>query len=285
MSLGLVAITMVNGLTAGMLYALMAAGFSLIYGAAGVLFCAHGEIYMLGAIGGLVLIERAGIPFFPGLIIIMLSLGLLGLVFERSIVRRFLGNDFVVFLTTLAAAILIANISLILIGGLEYGVQTPFPGTIGLAGANIPKDKVMVSIISLAAILSLHFFLSKAKLGQAIRAVAQDPEAAALMGINRNRIMQIVLFISLAIAGMAGALVAPLYHANVFLGTPALLITFIVVILGGIGSFLGAVAGGILLGFIYSFAGIFIGEFNYLLSFVILIIFLLVRPRGFFGRE
>lgn len=276
---------LVNGVATGFLYALVAVGFSLIFGVGRIFFFAHGEIYMLGGLGALIGIERMGLPFFPVLFGAMLCIGLLGLIFEKFLIRRFHGKVFVITILTLAIAMLIRNLSLRFVGGLKYGVHTPFPGVIDIGGVTIARDSLAIIGIALAAILFLHFFLHRAKLGQAMRAVAQDPEVAALQGIDRNRTMQVVLFISLAIAGGAGVLIAPIHYVGVFSGTPALMNTFAVVILGGIGSFPGAIAGGLLLGILHGFGGIFIGGLTSLAAFVIIMIFLVVRPQGFFGRE
>lgn len=281
----LVAMTLVNGVELGLLYALIAVGFSLIYGAGKVLFCAHGEIYMLGALGSFIMIERLGLPFFLTLFLIMIGTGAVGLLLERVMFRRFYGNDLVIFMLSLGLAMFIANVTLQLFGGATKGVQTPFPGSIDVMNASLPVDKLVVIAISVAIILALNWFLNNVKVGQAIRAVAQDPVAATLQGIDKNRSMQVVFFLGLAVAGGAGVLVAPLYYVDVFMGTPALLSTFIVVILGGIGSFTGAIVGGLFLGLLLSFAGILIGGLTSLLSFVVVIIFLVVRPRGFLGRE
>lgn len=283
--LGLLATSIINGLEEGLLYALVAVGFSLIYSVGRMLFMTHAQIYMLGSLGALILIERIGIPFFPALFLIMLGTGLLGLLFERVLIRPFHDNELAVFILSLAGGIIIANVCLYVFGGQHYGVRTPFPGKIALWGTSFPIDRIAIGSIALAIVLFLNFFLNRVKAGQAIRAVAQDPEAAALQGIDKNRSMQIVLFLSLATAGGAGVLIAPLYWVDVLVGTPALMNTFIVVILGGMGSFVGAIVGGLFLGLIHSVGGIFIGGLTSLLSFVIVIIFLVVRPQGFFGRE
>ncbi len=285
MPTALLAITFINGVELGLLYALIAVGFSLIYGAGRILFCGHGEIYMIAALSAFLLIERVDLPFFPTMFIVMMGTGALGLLLERFMFRRFYGRPLVVFMLSLGLAMLIANLSLYIFGGDIRGITTPFPGYVAAMGIRLPIDKLVVIGIAIAMIVGLNWFLNNVKAGQTIRAVAQDPDAAALQGIDKNRSMQLVFFLGLALAGGAAVLVAPLYYVDVFLGTPALLNTFIVVILGGIGSFPGAVAGGLFLGILQSFTGVFIGGLTTLVSFIVVIIFLVVRPRGFFGRE
>jgi branched-chain amino acid transport system permease protein len=285
MPLEIFVVTLINGLELGMIYALVAVGFSFIYSTARVLFCAHGEIYMVGAYGTYLLTQRIGFPYFPTVLVIMVGLGLAGLVLERFLFRPFYENSFVTFILSFALAILISNIFLLLFGGQIRNVATPFPGSISLFEMKLPKEKIVVFFTAVAIFWALSWFLNNVKEGQAIRAVAQDREVASLQGIDINRSMQMVFFISFGLAGAAGALVAPIYYVDVFLGTPALMNAFIVVILGGMGSFLGAIAAGLFLGVIQSFAGIFIGGTTLLVSFIVVIIFLVLRPQGFFGRE
>ncbi len=277
--------TFINGLELGLIYALMAIGFSLIYGTAKIIFCTHGEIYMIGGMAAYFLVSQEGLPYFPALIFIMLSLGIFGLVIDRVLFRRLYGNDLSIFMASIGLAIVLSSVFLLIFGGQSRGIGSPFHGAIKVMGIHFSVNKLIVALISIGIILILHFFFHKVKAGQAVRAYAQDPEAAALQGISANRTVPLTFFVSLSVAGGAGVLVAPVYFADVFMGTPSLLNTFIVVILGGIGSFPGAIAGGLFLGILHSFGSLFIGELSFLLSFIIIIIFLIIRPQGFFGHE
>ena len=281
----LVTQAVVNGLELGLIYALVAIGFSLIYGTAKIIFCAHGEVYMVGAMASYYLISHQGMPFFLVLVLVMLGTGTFGLIVDRVLIRRLYGQDLNIFLVSLGLAIIIASTFLLIFGASAKGLKPPFPGLINVIGINLSVNKLMVALISIVLILALHFFFHRVKKGQSIRAYAQDPEAAALQGISINRTVPITFFISLTFAGGAGVLVAPIYFADVFMGTPALLNTFIVVILGGIGSFPGAIVGGLFLGLLTCVGSIFIGELSFILSFLIIIIFLIIKPQGFFGHE
>jgi branched-chain amino acid transport system permease protein len=284
-SLPLVIQTFVNGLELGLIYALVAVGFSLIYGTARVIFFTHGEVHMVGAMATYFFVTQHGVPYLVALAIIMPAMGAFGLLLDRVLFRRFYGRDLTLFLVSLGLALILTNVLLLIFGGQSRGVSSPFVGVISFLGMTFSINKFIVALISIGLILALHFFFQKVKAGQSVRAYAQNPEAAALMGISINRTVPLTFFVSLAVAAGAGVLVAPVYFCDVFMGTPAILNTFIVVILGGIGSFPGAIVGGLFLGVLHSFGSIFIGELSFLVSFIIIIIFLIVRPQGFFGHD
>jgi len=285
MNLSFVIGTIINGIELGLIYALIAIGFSLIYGTAKIVFAAHGEIYMIGAMLTYYLFAVKGIPYFVSLIIVIISMGIFGLIADRLLFRRLHGKDLEMFMVSLGLVMIMSSVFLLIFGGAPKGVRTPFPGTMNLMGMSLAIDKLIVALISITIIVGLHFFFHKVKSGQGIRAYAQNPEAAALQGISMDRTVPLTFFVSLALAGAAGGLVAPLYFAQVFMGTSALTNTFMVVILGGIGSFPGAIVGGLFLGLLHSLGRIVMGEFSFLLSFIVIIIFLVVKPTGFFGHE
>lgn len=274
----------INGVEVGLLYALIAVGFSLIYGVGRIIFCAHGEIYMVGGVLTYFLIMKEGLPFPLVLILLPLVMGVFALIFDRFLFRHFYGDDFAIFIVSLALGIIIANSFLEVFGGTWVGVKEQIPGEINIMGMSLPLDKLVIALISIAIILALNFFFHRIKAGQAMRAVAQDPEAAALQGISKSAILSLTFFLSLALAAAAGVLMAPLYSVNSGMGSAALLNTFIVVIIGGVGSFPGAIAGGLFLGILHSVGGLFIGQLTYLVAFALIIVFLIVRPQGFFGR-
>lgn len=278
-------LTFINGLEVGLIYALVALGFSLIYGVGRIIFCTHGEIYMVGAMSSYFLTMKLGLPFPVVLISVALGTGLLGFLFEKFLFRRLRGNDFSIFVVSLALAMLVLTLFSQLLGTEPVGIREPIPGYITWMGINISIYKLLVGLTSGGLIVALHFFFQRAKLGQSIRAVVQDPEAAALQGISMDKTLSLTFVLSLALAGIAGVLVGPIYSVSSGMGTAALMNTFVVVIIGGIGSFPGAIAGGLSLGILQVFGGLLVGKFTFLVSFVVIIIFLVARPQGFFGHE
>lgn len=279
-----IAQVIINGLELGLIYALIALGFSLIYGVGRIIFCTHGEIYALGAMASYLLVMTLDLPFVAALVLIALSTGLFGVLIERFLFRNLYGNIFNIFIVSLALAMIISNLLSETLGAQAVGVKGLFPGNISPMGVTLSVDKLVVALTSIVLILALDFFLRWAKMGQAIRAVAQNPEAASLQGIDTRKMLSLTFFLSLALAGTAGVLVAPIYFVNAPMGSSALLNTFIVVILGGLGSFPGAIAGGLFVGILQTAGGLFVGQYTFLFSFVVVIIFLIVRPQGFFGR-
>jgi len=275
---------LINGVVAGSIYAVVAVGFSLIFGVAKVMFFTHGEIYMLGAVAGFFFLQKLGVPYPLAIIIVMIGIGLLGLLVERFL-RPLRGQDLAILLVTIALGMFIANSAMHIFGHTPIAVPTQVSGTISIFGTTISLERVVIVLAAAAIVLALHFFIQRAKAGQAIRAVAQDREAAQLQGIDINRSAAIVFFIACGTTGAAGVLIAPLYYVDVFLGTSALMRTFIVVIIGGLGSFPGAIAGGLFLGFIESFGYALVGGLSHLISFAVVIVLLIVRPQGLLGRE
>ena len=275
----------VNGLVSGLIYALTAAGFSLLYGNAGILFFAIGDAYMLGAVTFYYLIVAAGLSYPLALLLVLILLGLFGVVLEIFIFRHMRGNDLTFAFGSMAVGLLIAGVALEIFGEQGKGLPSPFPGRFKILGVMLTWDKVAIVSASIAILTGLHFFFRKTKIGRAIRAVAQDLEAAELMGVEVNTIKCLTFFLALAVAGGAGALVTPLYYADVFMGPPVLMTTLIVVVLGGLGSFPGAVIGGLLIGFIESFGYTFLGGVTTVLLFLAVIGLLILRPQGLLGRD
>jgi len=274
---------MVSGLTTGLIYALTASGFSLIYGQANILFFTLGEIYMLGAISVYFFIVITKAPYFLALGSVVLGLGFFGIIIERFLFRPLKGNVLTFVFLSIALGMLIAGVSLEIFGQTTRSISTPFPGSISVLGVIIARDKLAIVIISLVIILALHFFFKRTKAGRAIRAVSQDIDAAKLVGIDVNRTNALTFFFALATAGSAGMLVAPLYYVDVFMGAPILTTTLIVVVLGGLGSFPGAIAGGLFIGLLESFGYASFGGITSLLSFIVVIIVLMFRPQGLYG--
>lgn len=267
-----------------MIYALVALGFTLIFGVAKVVFLAHGEVYMLSAIVGLFFCARLGIPYVAGLLLTVLVIGSLGIPFER-LFRRTRGQDLPIIAVSTGLAMLISHSTLVVVGRETWAIPPPFYGLINIGGIVLTVERLAIIFIAVAIILFLNYFIQKTKAGQAIRATAQDEEAAILQGVDVNHSQMIIFCLAMALTGAAAVVVAPLYFVNVFLGGPALTNAFIVVILGGLGSVPGAIAGGLLLGFMESFGYVFVGGLSHLISFIAIVLLLIIRPQGLFGRE
>ena len=274
----------VNGLMLGLTYVLIASGFSLIYGIMRLLNFAHGEFYMLGAFATYLLCEHLGVHYFTALALSMVIIGFLGVLVYRFFFRPFRDEHDPSLVIALGIAMLIGGLALIIFGEKDKSVAPVFSGVIQVWGATLSKERVAVIVMAIVLMVALTLYIKFSKTGQAMRAVSQDREAAALQGIGVDSTFTLCMGISSALAGAAGALLAPLFYVNPFLGMHAVLKALVVVVIGGLGSIPGAIAGGLLLGFVESFGNTFFGDITEILGFVIVMIILLFRPQGLFGH-
>ncbi len=275
---------LVNGIMLGLTYVLIASGFSLIYGIMRLLNFAHGEFYMLGAFATYLLCEHLGVHYFTALALSMVIIGVLGMLVYRFFFRPFRDEHDPSLVIALGIAMLIGGLALLIFGEKDKSVAPVFSGVIQVWGATLSKERVAVIVVAIVLMVALTLYIKFSKTGQAMRAVAQDREAAALQGIGVDSTFTLCMGISSALAGAAGALLAPLFYVNPFLGMHAVLKALVVVVIGGLGSIPGAIAGGLLLGFVESFGNTFFGDITEILGFVIVMIVLLFRPQGLFGH-
>lgn len=274
----------VNGLMLGLTYVLIASGFSLIYGIMRLLNFAHGEFYMLGAFATYLLCERLGLNYFIALVLSMIIIAVLGILVYRFFFRPFRDQHDPGLVIALGIAMLIGGLALLVFGEKDKSVSPVFSGVIKVLGATLSMERIVVVIMAIILMGALTLYIKFSKTGQAMRAVAQDREAAALQGIGVDSTFTLCMAISSALAGAAGALLAPLFFVNPFLGMHAVLKALVVVVIGGLGSIPGAIAGGLLLGFVESFGNTFFGDITEILGFVIVMLVLLFRPQGLFGH-
>ena len=276
----------INAMTLGLTYVLVALGLTIIFSIMGIINFAHGEIYMLGAFVVYVVVTSLHINFLLGLLIAILVTGTFGIIFERVLFRRFRGEQLNGLVLSLGLSILLQNVALLIWGGDERSFASPFRGqSLSFLGASIPMERVMAMGLSILMLISVYYFIKRTKIGQAMRAVAQSSEAAALQGIRINNISLLSFSIGCALAGLAGALLAPIFYVSPYVGGMPVLKAFIVIVLGGLGSISGAFVGGILLGVIDSICLFFLGTLGDITGFIILILFILFKPEGLFGYK
>jgi len=214
--------------------------------------------------------------------------GILGLLLERLIFRPLAGKPGALLascLASLGVGFMLANAATIVFGERDKDVSTVATGVLKFGGVAISYEKILVVIVGIMLTIGLILAIKYLKMGRALQAIAQDRDAAALMGININRLNALGFALACAVAGAAGGLIAPIFFVFPFMGDDAVLKAFIIVILGGLGSLPGAVLAGFLLGFIESFGLTLIGYPANIIGFAIVIIFLIFRPRGILGRE
>jgi len=275
-----------NGLASGLIYILVALGLTLLFSIMGILNFAHGEIYMLGAYVVYYACVVAGINFFWSLLIAAFALGIVGVLLERFMFRPIRGDMEPAVLACIGLTVLLQTLAVIAFGTYLKYIPSIFPGVLKLGGLRLSKDRLLVMAIALTFTLALILVVNKTKVGKAMLAISHDPEAAALQGINVNRISGITMGIGCALAAIAGGLMGSLLQLAPYMGTFAMTKGIAVIILGGIGSVPGAVIGGFLLGLVDGLVPLFTSAtVAAIVGFSVIVLILLIKPKGLLGHD
>jgi branched-chain amino acid transport system permease protein len=292
----------INGLSLGAMYALLALGFTLVYGILELINFAHFNVFMVGSFIGLWTLEAMGLsgqsvvltgfPLIGALAVAfavtMLGSGALGVVIERLSLRPLRNvRGPAAMITTIGVSYILFNLVLLGVGADSKNFPNPLPPLqIKLGGAVLRLREVLIWAAALILMLGLYLFVQRTRLGRAMRATAQDAEAARMMGVDVDRVVMVAFFLGSALAGAGGLVFGLYYNVTSFLiGFTAGLRAFTAAVLGGIGNIQGAMVGGILIGLIEAYAGQLIGSaWADVVIFSILVLVLVVRPSGLFGR-
>jgi branched-subunit amino acid ABC-type transport system permease component len=278
---------LLNGLVLGSILLLSSLGLTLIYGVGRVVNFAHGALFSLGAMCAVWLVTF-GLPFWLSMILSLVIVGLAGVVMDWSILARIRDRPMVdSLLLTFGVAMLITGI-LYESGGRNVQVLVPpdaLSGTLHIFGTALPVYRVFVSGLAIALAVALLLFLKKSNWGLRVRAANDDGEMAACLGINRNTLMHSVVGVSAALVAISGAAAAPIFNAYATVGDKILILAFMTVILGGLGSLRGAIVAAYVVGMIMVFGEAYSGGQAALLVLFLLVMAMLIRwPRGFFGE-
>ena len=269
-------------------FALWAVGLVLIFGVMGIINFAHGELVMVGAYTVWVLYSQNGWPFFLAVAAAVIIVMLIGLVMERTLFRPLRDNPLGGLISSIGVLFILQVIA-VEVGGLGLMKHVPpaFPGTVEfMGGVRVPTQRLVAVIVAGVLLVAVWVFLTRTKFGWALRAVAQDREAAALQGININNISMIAMGVGAGIAGIAGALMAPLVRDEPYMGHAVIITAFIVTIVGGIGSLSGAVLAAVLYAFFHTvITTYFGGTAATLLGLVIMLVVLIIKPTGLMGAR
>jgi len=292
----------INGLSLGAMYALLALGFTLVYGILELINFSHFNVFMVGsfiAMGVLQLfgltgqdIVMTGLPLAGVLLVTfavtMLGSGLLGVVIERLSLRPLRNvKGPAAMITTIGVSYILFNVVLLALGADSKNFPNPLPPIKWeIGGAVLRLREILIWIVSLLLMVGLYFFVQKSKMGKAMRATAQDPEAARMMGVEVDQVIIMAFFLGSALAGAGGMIFGLYYNFTSFIiGFTAGLRAFTAAVLGGIGNVPGAMVGGLIIGLIEAMAGQFIAtEWTDVIIFSILVLVLVFRPAGLFGR-
>ena len=284
-----------NGLVIGLIYALMAAGLTLVFSVLKVVNFGHGSLYMLGGYASYYAISLLGVPPILGIVIAMVALFLFGVAFERLVLAPMYTDkverkDEYAIIVTFGMTILITNLALVVFGPFSKSPPAFLSGTLIAGPLILPYDRLIASIVAIIMLAGLAWFLARTALGQALDAVSQSRESAAVIGINPKRMYTIAFGLGSALAGGAGALIAPIFALSPDMGELPGVQAFIIIVLGGMGSVGGSIIGGILLGIVQGLGVGYLPDPNRALAYtqafgaLLLILVLLVRPTGLFGR-
>ncbi|MBT4644680.1 MAG: branched-chain amino acid ABC transporter permease [Deltaproteobacteria bacterium] len=286
--------TFINGTMGSLILILVASGLCMIFGIMHIVNFAHGEFYMLGGFGAWLFFDQEVLPLFGppafryilSVILTMVAVAFIGIIVERVLLRRFRGSLQSILVVTFGLMLIMQASTLIIFGVTDKAFSSPFQGYLSLGNFHISQERMAAIITSIVIMLMLYFFINKTKYGKAMRAVAQDAEAALVLGMNFNLIFSLAMGIGCALAAVGGALVGPIFYVNPYMGVAPVMKAFVVIILGGAGSLLGAVIGGFVVGMTEAFVSTYFGtHFAIMAVFLILIFILLVKPTGVFGHE
>ncbi len=275
-----------TGLVLGMIYVLLAIGLSLIFGLMTVVNFAHGALYMLGAYLGVFVLTYTK-SFWVALIVAPLMVGALGLLMERFLIRRLYGRspDDPLLLTFGLSLILVEGVKLVW-GKIGLTLDPPraLAGAVNLGFMSFPAYRIFLIGVTVAVLIGLYFFLGRTNIGLIIRAGSRDPLMVRALGIDLGRVWLVVFGIGTALAGLAGILAGPMRGAYAEMGVTMVIESFVVIVVGGMGSLLGAVVAGLLIGQVVGLTTLFVPKAAEIMVFVVMAVVLLVRPSGLFGE-
>ena len=276
------------GLINGSFYALLSLGLAVIFGMLNIINFTHGAQYMLGAFTAYLLLQMTGLGYWPALIIAPIIVGILGMVIERTMLQWLYKLDHLYgLLLTFGLALIIEGIARNQYGsaGLPYVLPDSLRGGQNLGFMFLPNYRAWVIVASLAVCLGTWFVIERTRLGAYLRAATENPNLVRAFGINVPRMITLTYGFGVGLAAFAGVMAAPIYNVSPQMGSELIIVVFAVVVIGGMGSILGAVITGFGLGVIEGLTKVFFPEASNTVVFIIMALVLLVRPAGLFGRR
>jgi branched-chain amino acid transport system permease protein len=276
------------GLINGAFYAMLSLGLAVIFGLLNVINFTHGAQYMMGAFCAWFLLEQWGVGYWWSLLLAPLTVGITGLVIERTMLSRLYKLDHLYgLLLTFGLALIFQGVFTNYYGssGQPYRLPEEFAGAFNLGFMFLPKYRAWVIVASLLICASTWFVIERTKLGSYLRAATENPALVQAFGINVPRMITLTYGFCVALAALAGVMAAPIYQVNPQMGANLIIVVFAVVVIGGMGSILGAILTGFGLGVVEGLTKVFYPEASNTVIFVIMVIVLLIKPAGLFGKE
>jgi branched-chain amino acid transport system permease protein len=276
------------GLINGAFYAVLSLGLALIFGLLNIINFAHGAFYMLGAFFAWFLLQYFGIGYWPALIIAPLVVGAFGILVERLLLRRLYRLDHLYgLLLTFGLALVLEGLFQQFFGvsGQRYQLPSSLTGSIDLGFMFLPKYRAWVFIASLLVCLATWLLIERTKLGALMRAATENPDLVRAFGVKVPLLVTLTYGFGVALAAFTGVLAAPIFSVSPIMGSHLIIVVFAVVVVGGMGSIIGAVASGYLLGFCEGLSRVFWPEASSLVVFMVMVLVLMIKPAGLFGRS
>jgi branched-chain amino acid transport system permease protein len=276
------------GLINGSFYALLSLGLAVIFGMLNIINFSHGAQYMMGAFAAYLLLQYSGLGYWPALIIAPILVGITGVIVERLFLQWLYTLDHLYgLLLTFGLALILEGVARNYFGsaGLPYTVPESLQGGRNLGFMFLPNYRAWVIVASLAVCFGTWFVIERTRLGAYLRAATENPTLVRAFGINVPRMITLTYGFGVALAAFAGVMAAPIYNVSPQMGSELIIVVFAVVVIGGMGSILGAIVTGFGLGVIEGLTKVFFPEASNTVIFVIMAIVLLVRPAGLFGRR
>ncbi|MBU3258723.1 branched-chain amino acid ABC transporter permease [Roseovarius sp. PS-C2] len=276
------------GLINGSFYAVLSLGLAVIFGLLNIINFAHGALYMMGAFVSWMLLTYLGIPFWFALVISPIVVGALGMVIERTMLRPLHELDH------LYSLLLTFGLTLVITGVFQnfYGVSgKPYPipaaltGVMNLGFMFLPIYRGFIIVMAVIVCFATWFLIEKTRLGSYLRAATENPEMVSAFGINVPLLVTLTYGFGVALSAFAGVLAAPVYSVNPVMGNDLIIVVFAVIVIGGMGSIMGAIIGGFALGLVEGLTKVFYPEASTTIIFIIMALVLLFKPSGIFGRE
>ena len=276
------------GLVNGAFYAMLSLGLAVIFGLLGVVNFAHGALYMLGAFAAWIMLDKLGINYWFALVLAPLSVGALGVVIERLFLKHLYKLDPLYgLLLTFGLALILEGIFRELYGasGQSYPVPELLSGATDLGFMTLPNYRAWVVLVSLVVCLGTWYLIERTRLGAYLRAGTENAALVQAFGINVPLMVMLTYGAGAALAGLAGVLAAPIIQVNPLMGSNLIIVVFAVVVIGGMGSIMGSIVTGLGLGVVEGLTRVFYPEASSIVVFVIMVIVLMFRPAGLFGKE
>ena len=272
------------GLINGAFYAILSLGLAVIFGLLNVINFTHGAQYMMGAFGAWMLLNYVGIPFWGALVLAPIAVAAIGMVIERTLLRRLYHLDHLYgLLLTFGLALIIEGLFRRQYGSSGLPYNNPLPGGTNLGFMFLPNYRAFVVVFSLVICLVTWFVIERTKLGSYLRAATERPDLVQAFGIDVPRMITLTYGFGVGLAALAGVLAAPAYQVSPTMGSNLIIVVFAVVVIGGMGSIMGAIVTGFGLGLVEGLTKVFYPEASSTVIFVIMAIMLLVKPAGLFG--